>query len=48
LAALFTQGLLGAMGRARRAGRVLKVGAGLIMVAMGLAMMTGTMSWFAF
>ena len=45
---MFTQGLLGAMGGMRRAGRALKIGSGLVMIAMGIAMMTGTLSWFAF
>lgn len=48
LAAMFTQGLLGSMVRMRKAGRALKIGSGLVMVAMGIAMMTGTLSWFAF
>lgn len=48
LAAMFTQGLAGAMTRMRMAGRILKVGAGLIMISMGVAMMTGYLSWFAF
>lgn len=32
----------------RRAGRVLQVAAGGIMILMGFAMVTGQMTWFAF
>lgn len=48
LAAIFTQALVGSMPRMRRAGRVLQVAAGGVMILMGLAMVTGQMTWFAF
>lgn len=48
LAAIFTQTLMGSLPRMRRAGRVLQIAAGAIMILMGLAMMTGQMTWFAF
>ncbi|MBS3651961.1 cytochrome c biogenesis protein CcdA [Pseudaminobacter sp. 19-2017] len=48
LAALFTQTLMGSLPRMRRAGRYLQVGAGGIMIVMGVAMMTGQMTRFAF
>lgn len=44
LAALFTREMLGAMKRLRSAGRWLQRGAGLVVVAMGIAMMTGQLS----
>lgn len=46
--AVFTGGLMRRMASMRRAGRALKLGAGGIMVAMGLAMMTGSMSEFSY
>ena len=50
LAALFLRGFMARMHTMRRAGRVLRIAAGGIMVAMGLAMMTGRLSdvgiWF--
>lgn len=46
--ALFTQGLAKRLKVMRRAGRLLQIGAGGIMIAMGLAMITGQMSLFAF
>lgn len=48
LAAIFTQTLMGSLPRMRRAGRVLQIVAGGIMILMGLAMMTGQMTRFAF
>lgn len=48
LAALFTETLIRSLPRLRRAGRYLQVGAGLVMVAMGLTMMTGQLTRFAF
>ncbi len=48
LAAIFTQALMGSLPRMRRAGRVLQIMAGGIMIVMGLAMMTGQMTRFAF
>lgn len=48
LSALFTDGLAGRLKRMRRAGRVLEVGAGVVMIAMGAAMATGTISTFSF
>jgi cytochrome c-type biogenesis protein len=47
-AALFTDGLAKRLKSMRRAGRLLQIGAGGIMIAMGLAMITGKMSMFAF
>ena len=50
LAALFLGGFMARMQTMRRAGRVLRITAGGVMVAMGLAMMTGRLSdvaiWF--
>ncbi len=48
LAALFTRSLTAGLPKFRRAGRILQVVAGIIMIVMGLAMMTGTMTSFAF
>ncbi|WP_206110743.1 cytochrome c biogenesis CcdA family protein [Pannonibacter phragmitetus] len=48
LAAIFTQALVGSLPRMRRAGRVMQVVAGVVMILMGLAMMTGQMTRFAF
>lgn len=48
LAALFTTGFVGGLSRMRRAGRMLQIGAGAIMMLMGLAMVTGQMTWLAF
>lgn len=48
LAAVFTQSLMSTLPRMRRAGRILQVGAGGIMIVMGFAMMTGQMTRFAF
>lgn len=44
LSALFTETLIGRMSTMRRTGRVLKLGAGAVMIAMGAAMITGYMS----
>lgn len=46
--ALFTQGLAQRLKAMRRAGRLLQIGAGVTMVIMGLAMITGQMSLLAF
>lgn len=48
LAALFTQTLMGSLPGMRKAGRYLQVGAGGVMIVMGVAMMTGQMTRFAF
>lgn len=48
LSALFAEGLMRRMASLRRAGRVLKISAGSVMIAMGLAMMTGYMSEFSY
>lgn len=48
LSAAFTEGLMRRMKSMRRTGRVLKIGAGAVMVAMGLAMSTGYMSTFSY
>jgi len=48
LAALFTRELAGRLGGLRRFGSVLQIAAGLILVAMGIAMMTGQLSAFGF
>jgi cytochrome c-type biogenesis protein len=48
LAALFTDGLTRRLKTMGRAGRLLQLGAGVVMVAMGLAMITGQMSAFSF
>lgn len=47
-AALFTEGLASRLKSMRRSGRVLQTAAGVIMIAMGIAMVTGQMSTFAF
>jgi len=44
LSAAFTDGLVRRMGSMRRTGRILKLGAGAVMIAMGIAMITGYMS----
>ena len=44
LSAAFTDGLMRCMGTMRRAGRFLKIAAGSVMIAMGIAMVTGYMS----
>ena len=46
--ALFAEGLTKRLRSMRRAGRLLQIAAGGIMIAMGLAMITGKMSMFAF
>jgi cytochrome c-type biogenesis protein len=48
LAALFTRELAGRLRGLRRFGVVLQVVAGLILVLMGVAMITGQLSAFAF
>lgn len=48
LVALFTRELAARMRVLRRVGWILQIVAGLVLVAMGLAMMTGRMSAFAF
>ena len=48
LSALFTQGLSDRLKSIRRFGRWLQLAAGLVMIAMGLAMITGQLSIFAF
>lgn len=48
ISAVFTDGLVRRMGQMRRTGRVLKIGAGGVMIAMGVAMITGYMSTFSY
>jgi cytochrome c-type biogenesis protein len=48
LAALFMRGFVARLATMRRAGRVLKIVAGLVMVAMGVAMISGHLGLFAF
>ncbi|MGH8809187.1 MAG: prolipoprotein diacylglyceryl transferase family protein, partial [Noviherbaspirillum sp.] len=48
LAALFTRELAGRLKGLRRFGTALQIAAGLILVAMGIAMITGQLSSFAF
>jgi cytochrome c-type biogenesis protein len=48
LAALFMRGLVARLKALGRTGRALQVAAGAIMIAMGLAMMTGQLSTFSF
>jgi len=48
LAALFTGTLVSRMQKLRRVGRPLEIGAGLIMIVMGLAMITGYLGTFAY
>lgn len=48
VSAVFTEGLVRRMGSMRRTGRILKLGAGAVMIAMGIAMMTGYMSLFSY
>jgi cytochrome c-type biogenesis protein len=48
LSAAFTERLMRRMGTMRRTGRYLKVGAGGVMIAMGMAMITGYMSVFSY
>jgi cytochrome c-type biogenesis protein len=48
LAALFTRELAGRLAGLRRFGTVLQIAAGLILVLMGIAMITGQLSAFAF
>lgn len=48
LAALFTGKLVGRMKEFRRVGAFLQIGAGVVMVLMGIAMITGHLTSFAF
>ena len=48
LAALFTRELAGRLKSLRRFGAIMQIAAGLILVLMGLAMMTGQLTAFAF
>lgn len=48
LAALFTKTLTAGLPKFRRARRILQIVSGIVMIVMGLAMMTGTMTSFAF
>lgn len=48
LSALFTESLMRRLKLARHLGRALQIGAGVVMMIMGVAMITGTMSTFAF
>jgi len=48
LSALFTESLAKRLKGMRRTGRLLQIGAGMIMIIMGVAMITGTMSTFSF
>lgn len=48
LAAIFTKGLASRLNAMRRTGRVLQLGAGGVMVLMGIAMITGHMSAMSF
>ena len=48
LAAVFTEGLASRLQAMRRTGRALQLGAGGVMVIMGIAMITGHMSTFSF
>jgi cytochrome c-type biogenesis protein len=48
VSAVFTDSLTRRMGSMRRAGRILKLGAGAVMIAMGTAMITGYMSVFSY
>ena len=48
LSALFTESLAKRLKEMRRTGRILQIGAGAIMIIMGIAMITGTMSTFSF
>ena len=48
VSAVFTDGLARRMGQMRRTGRILKIGAGTVMIGMGVAMVTGYMSIFSY
>jgi cytochrome c-type biogenesis protein len=48
LVAVFTRELAARMRLLRRVGWILQIGAGVVLVAMGIAMMTGRLSTFAF
>jgi cytochrome c-type biogenesis protein len=47
LSAVFTDGLMRYLKRMRRVGRSLQFATGGVMIAMGIAMITGTMSWLS-
>jgi cytochrome c-type biogenesis protein len=47
-AAMFTDALLRRRGELGKAGRLLRVGTGAVMIAMGAAMVTGTMTTVSF
>ena len=47
-AAAFTGGFVARLGTMRRLGRLLQIGAGAVMVAMGIAMITGDLSRFSY
>jgi len=47
-AALFAEGLAARLNGMRRSGRILQIAAGVVMILMGLAMVTGQLSSFAF
>lgn len=47
LAALFMGGFVGRLRTFRKTGRILQAAAGTIMVVMGVAMITGHLTWFA-
>jgi cytochrome c-type biogenesis protein len=48
ISTIFTEGLMRRMGQMRRTGRILKLGAGAVMIAMGVAMISGYMSVFSY
>lgn len=48
LSAAFADGLVRRLKTMRRAGRILQIGAGVVMIVMGLAMITGRLSLFSF
>lgn len=48
LAALFMRGFVARLATMRRAGRILKIVSGLVMIAMGVAMISGHLRLFAF
>ncbi|WP_163271141.1 cytochrome c biogenesis CcdA family protein [Chelativorans alearense] len=48
LSALFTESLAKRLKGMKRTGRLLQIAAGVIMIVMGVAMMTGTMTTFSF
>ena len=48
LTALFADALTSKLRSVRRLGKLLHIGAGVVMILMGIAMITGQMSVFAF